>query len=167
MLETQLLRSRNMPLVVSWRESQSVGFRLLARVLGHCGRWRYLRWIMSSPSHSSFDSWFHWLRPAARRLAQLERLEVVTSPLIPAVSRALDIFSITPALRQVVLTDRVQTVITTYRYSMGTDTHYSAKGGLGRQLEILKGASVLVTLADPLPPSSESRCPGPASHGAH
>ncbi|KAJ7690781.1 hypothetical protein B0H14DRAFT_3665206, partial [Mycena olivaceomarginata] len=42
-METQLLRSSNTPLVVSWRGNQPVDSQFLAPVVVHCDRWRTLR----------------------------------------------------------------------------------------------------------------------------
>ncbi|KAJ7315327.1 hypothetical protein DFH08DRAFT_790288 [Mycena albidolilacea] len=140
MMDTQLLRSSNAPLVVSWQGDQPVDFRLLPLVVVHCDRWRTLR--LSSP-FASFHSMLDWLLPATGRLAQLETLEMIIR------LHKVDIFSTAPALRQLVLTDReFQMTSPQIDIPWGQITHYRARYELWHQLsKILKRASALVECA--------------------
>ncbi|KAJ7764665.1 hypothetical protein B0H14DRAFT_367701 [Mycena olivaceomarginata] len=142
MTETQLLRSRNLPLDISWQTDKSVDFRLLESVVAHCGRWRTLR---LNHCRTVFRGALDWLRPAVGRLARLEKLEMVFSSGTLSVP---DVFGTAPALREVILTDAELGVPSPLiNLPSSQITRYRGKHELRHQLEILEGASALVECA--------------------
>ncbi|KAJ7112107.1 hypothetical protein C8R44DRAFT_985125 [Mycena epipterygia] len=144
MIETQLIRSANAPLLLDfdWR-GQSDNTPLLTSLVLHCERWTSIR-FSKHPSNL-----FHLLRPVQGRLPQLQSLELVdTVTYMPTVEESdlPDIFSSAPNLREVCLTGPgfneyspdltiPWTQITRYR---------GAYDSIGDQLDILESASNLI-----------------------
>ncbi|KAJ7656026.1 hypothetical protein DFH06DRAFT_1473762 [Mycena polygramma] len=102
MVETQLIRSSNAPLGVdiTWLvEIPSDAIPLLEAILSHSNRWESFR-LCAEDSRTFLEL----LRPAKGNLLQLCTLEIIVRGGQDESSEALDIFTIAPRLREVLLT---------------------------------------------------------------
>jgi hypothetical protein len=147
MIEIQLVRCADAPLRVCWSPSDertAADPGSVDLVLAHSSRWRTLRldicYELDAPV--SLD----WLRPANGRLVALETFEVTGSSGfrvdIP------DIFSTTPSLRNVFLTDWTFELCTSVpAIPWAQITRYRGTFGPDKQIEILEAAANLVSCA--------------------
>ncbi|KAJ6492553.1 hypothetical protein C8R47DRAFT_1070589 [Mycena vitilis] len=132
MLETQLARSGNAPLNIFWRCGEYYHPLFLEQVVAQCGRWRALYLTVRDPDGEELeecydDTLLAWLLPTAGRLAQLQKLDLVSDPDVPVP----DVFLAAPALRDVVLDGQdfgefpllPWTQITRYRGTAHMDSH--------------------------------------------
>ncbi|KAJ7359783.1 hypothetical protein DFH08DRAFT_847031 [Mycena albidolilacea] len=129
MIEIQLVRSADAPLRV---------------FLAHSSRWRTLRLeiFFEFDAHGSLD----WLRPANGRLVGLETFEVTGSS--GSQVDIPDIFSTTPSLRKVFLTNWTFEVYTSVpAIPWAQITRYSGAFDPDSQTEILEAAANLVSCA--------------------
>ncbi|KAJ7656815.1 hypothetical protein DFH06DRAFT_465563 [Mycena polygramma] len=138
-LETQLLRSANAPLNVCWPDVQShVDPRLLRLILPHSDRWRTLCIYADRPNSERV---LEWLQPTKGNLGRLEKLELVNGryTTIP------DIFSVTPSLRNVIVTDtELLGMSISITVPWEQITHYRGAYSADRHLEILAAAPNLL-----------------------
>ncbi|KAF7375617.1 hypothetical protein MSAN_00450500 [Mycena sanguinolenta] len=159
MMETQLSRSGNTPLDILWEGDKFVESRMLESVATHSNRWRVLRLHSHQPLFGGSERALDWLRPVSGRLAQLERLELVTASstlLVPHV------FAAAPELREVVLSDREFSVFSPEHIKIPWEqiTHFRGCYPLSHQLKILQEAANLVECAigyTPFSPNAVSR----------
>ncbi|KAJ7888091.1 hypothetical protein B0H14DRAFT_2562469 [Mycena olivaceomarginata] len=161
MLEIQLVRSADAPLRVCWSpydnrntaDSASVDL-----VLAHSSRWRTL--LLDIRCKFDVPVSLDWLRPANGRLVGLETFEVTGSSGfrvdIP------NIFSTTPSLRNVFLTNWTFEVYTSVPAIPWVQiTRYSGTFDPDSQIEILEAATNLVSCALGFPSWDDNVARGP------
>ncbi|KAJ7131390.1 hypothetical protein C8R44DRAFT_774763 [Mycena epipterygia] len=143
MMETQLLRSGNVPLAVtfdSW-DCEKVDERLLwDLLLPHCERWHTVRLRY----RGAFSAFSELLDVVWGRVPQLQKLELVVHDTYNPLGLP-NLFSIAPSLREVVLTDAKHTFTSLPLYiPWGQITRYRGRDHPERQFEILVAAPNLV-----------------------
>ncbi|KAJ6466022.1 hypothetical protein C8R47DRAFT_1154166 [Mycena vitilis] len=136
-LETQLKRSRNGPLDISFQQ-RAVTSQVFNMVFAQCHRWDRLHLEVSPSTAPNLQA----LRNSAdgSSLPSLQRLEVIVSSSSPAVA-VPDVFSTARQLRKVMLTD-ASFRFPSPRLTISWDgiTHYRANYPRWQHLEILKAA---------------------------
>ncbi|KAJ7112105.1 hypothetical protein C8R44DRAFT_882509 [Mycena epipterygia] len=147
MIETQLLRSANIPLVLDFDWDQTIpGDSLLLDLLVlHCERWSSIR--VNPHTGVLLDL----LQPVKGRLTLLQTLEFVDIGIeqnsVPTVQELdlSDIFSTAPNLRQVLLTGpRFGQYSSALAIPLKQITRYRGVYPVGRQLDILESAPNLI-----------------------
>ncbi|KAJ7629678.1 hypothetical protein DFH06DRAFT_1480241 [Mycena polygramma] len=138
-VETQLERSGDAPLRLFWSGNNYADPRVLSAVVAQCSRWNALH-LEQNPHYPLPATSLDWLRPAAGRLVQLQTLTVLNLDGVP------DVFLTAPAMREVVLTDRMLSAASPASDNIpwAQITHYRGKDRIQRQLGILSCASNLV-----------------------
>ncbi|KAJ7112097.1 hypothetical protein C8R44DRAFT_856301 [Mycena epipterygia] len=143
MIETQLLRSANTPLVLDFDWDQTIpGDSLLLDLLVlHCERWSSIR--VNPHTGVLLDL----LQPVKGRLTRLQRVEFADTDRVPPKedSDVSDIFSTAPDLREVLLTgpdlaEYSPVLAIPWRQL----TRYRGVYSLGRQLDILENLPNLI-----------------------
>ncbi|KAJ7849799.1 hypothetical protein B0H14DRAFT_861269 [Mycena olivaceomarginata] len=135
-IQAQLFRSASGPLDIRWPFVQDeVNSDLLELVLPHSNRWRSLTF-----DPGAYSSVINCLGPVNGRLDQLEQLKAVhcSAMTIP------DIFSITPNLRRIILTDEFFSNSPRIAIQWGQITHYKGTYTRERQRDILRTAPNLL-----------------------
>ncbi|KAJ7845261.1 hypothetical protein B0H14DRAFT_2775049 [Mycena olivaceomarginata] len=154
MIETQLIRSADVPLSVCWsshRDGDLPGLHALDLVVSHSHRWRRLLLHISHP-----NVWLDWLRAAGGRLAALETFELGGH-----YTRIPDILSTAPSLCKVFLTDRnFGASPPAPAIPWGQITHYAGSFTEDSQVEIVRRAPNLVSCAIGFPDWVDSFAPG-------
>ncbi|KAJ6544095.1 hypothetical protein B0H19DRAFT_295740 [Mycena capillaripes] len=145
LLETQLLRSSKAPLRIYWQAKELVDPDLLEPVVAQCRRWSALH-MDCQLLPGAADSLLDWLHPAVGRLAQLQKLSVVTAD---NALRVWDMFLTTLSLREVILTDPELNMPSPLFIGIpwAQLTHYRGVYDIHRQSEILSAAFHLVECA--------------------
>ncbi|KAJ7369005.1 hypothetical protein DFH08DRAFT_832934, partial [Mycena albidolilacea] len=135
-IQAQLFRSASGPLDIRWPFVQDdINSDLLDLVLPHSNRWRSLTF-----DPGAYSSATNCLGPVNGRLDQLEQLKAVhcSAMTIP------DIFSITPNLRRIILTDEFFSDSPRIAIQWGQITHYKGSYTRERQRDILRTAPNLL-----------------------
>ncbi|KAJ7044955.1 hypothetical protein C8F04DRAFT_1067155 [Mycena alexandri] len=139
-IQTQLLRSANVPLDIYWgsdRIDHDTHSSWSDVVLPYSRRWRTLH----IHNHRSRVGGLDWLRPVKGRLDQLKELTITSCN----GTDMPDVFTTAPNLRRVFLTDaKFSYTSQPISITWGQITHYRGVYALERQMEILNAAQNLL-----------------------
>lgn len=144
MIQTQLHRSANAPLVLDldWSDSDGTPLgdsSLLEALVPHCERWHSIR--LTYPTHDLLDL----LRPAKGRLPQLQSLEFIYSGDSESTSSLeTDFFSTAPKLREVLLATGDLEYSTNLTFPWRQISRYRGVYPVSQQLDILESAPNLI-----------------------